>query len=191
MANRNGQRGGISRFFLEGLDRAFLGNRAYDSRRDYWSGQGAIQGGIQSGLGAINPALGVAARLYFNHQNRGMGVLGTSTNRLDPAAPINYTAPGPFTLNPVQQFDPGQSVPDAPAGQQPAGGSRGGPVQQNRPSGGMGGMAGLTGIAAQMGGARGAYNGGGYTGDAARSLFAGMTSGPQYFATYTQQPYNQ
>lgn len=189
MANRNGQRGGFSRFLLEGLDRAFLGNRAYDSRRDYWSGQGAIQGGIQSGLGAINPALGLGARLYFNRQNRNAGVLGTTTNPLTPATPIGYTPPTNFPMNPVQPFDPGQIVPDGQPS--PQGTTSYGNPQQNRQGGGMGGMAGLSGIAAQMGGARGAYSQGGYTGDAARGLFASMTSGPQYFATYGQQPYNQ
>ena len=167
----------------------FLGNRAYDSRRDYWSGQGAMQGGIQSGLGAINPVLGIGARLWFNRQNQNNGLLGTTTNSLTPAAPIPYTPPGQFTLNPVQPFDPGQIVPDGQPS--PQGGAT--YAGQNRPTNTMGGMAGLTGIAAQMGGARGAYNGGGYTGDAARGLFAGMTSGPQYFQTQTGNagPYQQ
>lgn len=187
MANRNGQRGGFARFALEGLDRMFLGNRAYDSRRDYWSGQGARQGGIQSGLGAINPLLGLGARLYFNYQNRGVGPLGTSLTNLTPASPMPYTAPGAFPMNPVQPFSPGQIVPDAPQGQ-PQGGYA--PPQQNRPAI-QGGMAGLSGIASQMGGARGMHSQGGITGDAARDMMRNMQQGPMYMYTGGNGPYNQ
>jgi hypothetical protein len=189
MANRNGQRGGFARFFLEGVDRAFLGNRAYDSHRDYWSGQGARQGGIQSGLGAINPLLGLGARLYFNHQNRGLGPLGTRLAELTPATQIPYTQPGQFQLNPTQRLNPSQIVPDDP---QATTGYTGGPVQQNRQGPTMGGMAGLSGLASQMGGARGMHSQGGYTGDAARGLFASMTrGGPQYFVPLQDRSYNQ
>ena len=197
MPNRNGQRGGFARFALEGLDRMFLGNRAYDYRRDFWSGQGAMQGGIQSGLGAINPVLGLGARLWFNHQNRGQGYLGTNTNPLTPATPIPYTPPGRIPLNPVQRFNPGQIVPlaaavkltksvNAPQGTAP---TRVSPQsQQGRPSNAGGGMAGLTGIAAEMGGAQGAHSRGGYTGDAARALLASMISSPQYFQPFINNP---
>lgn len=196
MANRNGQRGGFKRFLLEGVDRAFLANRAYDSGRDYWSGQGALQGGIQSGMGAINPGLGLAARMYFNRQNRNNGVMGTRTTPMAPQANFGYQAPQPFERFAPERFDPGQMTPDAPqAPQAPQ------PQNQNTPMGGQprqtqqgyssGGMAGLSGIAAQMGGARGAHSRGGYTGDAARGLFASMTGGPMQFQTFDDRQYQQ
>ncbi len=116
--------------------------------------------------------------LTFNPQfgTNGMGVNGTQLTPLTPASPINYTPPA---LNPTQRFNPGTQ-----------GGNQGNSFLGGRgPS--IGGMAGLTGIGAQMGGARGAFGGGGYTGDAARGLFASMIGGPQSFTTYTARQHNQ
>ena len=185
-ANTSG-RGWLRRTGSELVDRMFLGNRAHNYQTGYWNSRGAIQGGIQSGLGAINPVLGLGARLWFNHQNRGQA----------PATPIPYTPPGRIPLNPVQRFNPGQIVPlaaavkltksvNAPQGTAP---TRVSPQsQQGRPSNAGGGMAGLTGISPLNSVARGAHSGAVYTGDAARALFESMIRGPQYFQPFINNP---
>lgn len=139
---------------------------------------GFLQGGGTFQGNPVKPAT-------FNHQftpntninNPGQyGVGGTSLVSVDPATGLPFTLPG---LNPPQRFDPGPSV-------NPTNSFLGGRAPA------VGGIAGLTGIASQMGGARGARtSGGGYTGDAARSLFAALTSGPMQFQTYDTRPYQQ
>lgn len=108
----------------------------------------------------FNPTFGV----------NGAGIGGTTLVNLDPATGIPYIPP---SLNPTQRFNP--NTTQGTTGPASFLGGRG-------PNMG-GGMGSLTGVASQMGGARGAYNGGGYTGDAARALHASLTSGPQQIQT--------
>lgn len=109
----------------------------------------------------------------------GAGPAGTTLQTVDPATGIPFTLP---SMNPTQRFNPNNGN-GAQGGNSFLGGNR-------SPNMG-GGIGGLTGVASQMGGARGAFGGGGITGDAARALFASMVSGPMSFSTYNQQAHNQ
>lgn len=182
------QRGRFARVLMEGVDRAFLGNRGFNYNTGLWDRRGAIQGGIQSGLGRINPILGVGARLWFNHQNNQRN---PSQATLTPAQNIGFTpnwglsGPQGFQgqVQPGPQADPA-SLFGSPQSQPPPNLSN--PYtnwQGNRQQNPVMGMGGLTGQAASMGGARGAHSQGGFTGEAARALLQSMQRGPQYIYT--------
>ena len=165
------------------VDRLFLANRGHDYQSGYWNRDGSIQGGIQSGLGAINPGLGLLARFYFNRRNNGPMPLQNA--QLDPVGnmqfqPGNYGGSSQFS--PIEmggqpqspQFDPSNpfAMPQQPQGQPSSGtGTNWGRFTPNlQPA--TGGFQSL--LSNQGGGARGMYSQGGYTGDAARSMFESM-----------------
>lgn len=103
------------RVWREGVDRAFLGNRGYDYRSGQWDRRGVRQGLIQTGLGQVNPLLGLGARLYFNRANARLGnggpvTLASLASQPNFGRPQSPTVSGYQSVQPSQQPMPIQQV---------------------------------------------------------------------------------
>jgi hypothetical protein len=203
------QRGPIANAWFSGLDRLVPGNN-YNRTTGQWQATPLQYAGGAAGLlgNMVLPGLGTATRAGVHGYTTGQGVMGflqprgsfagrpvnpmsftpnftpngtgvggTTTQPLTPAAQIPFNLPNAEAL--------ARALITSNGGQ----GGRGNNQNAGRPT--LGGMAGLTGAASQMGGARGAHSQGGVTGDAARALFAALTSGPQTIYTGGNGPIMQ
>jgi len=173
------------------VDRGLLHNRAYDPVTRQWDPRGVKQGLIQTGVGAINPALGPLAGLVLNRMNRnhtGMPPLGLDPATLAPVGqlPFTYTpqrnigTPGIATgTQPSPTFNPNNpfAMPTQPTGGSAPTGTNWGRFTPNiQPA--TGGFHSL--LPSNMGGARGQFTGGGITGEPARAMFASMQDASRF-----------
>lgn len=101
--NRGGSQGG--NFF--GRVGNFL-TRPFQNFRQH-----PIQTIVQTGLGMVNPALGVAARVGFNQYNN-RGPSAPDPTRMDVPNSNTYQSPGPFRVDP-SQFAPNLGGPRPPS----------------------------------------------------------------------------
>lgn len=176
------RRSRIGNLFREGVDRVFLHNRGFDANAagSGWNRQGVWQGIGQTAAGAALPGGGLIAGRLIDMYNRGQGRNPSNTS-LTPQSNFSFDRGTLGSLTGPQQFTPGQpQAPQnngnpfgAPQGFDPDQHALSNPYSgmQTRPQPTIGGMAGLTGQAASMGGARGAYSGGGITDPAAIQAF--------------------
>lgn len=121
MAGQQQPTGRWGRVWREGVDRAFLGNRGYNYQTGQWDRRGVRQGLVQTGLGQINPLLGLGARLYFNRANARLGDGGPVTlaglaRQANFNRPANPTVPGYNSVPAGQQPMPIQQVQLTPQG---------------------------------------------------------------------------
>lgn len=179
------QGGRGTRFINELLDRLGTGNRGYNYRYGTWDPNGARVGAIQSGIGALIPGGGALAGAAYDAYNnfrldntRGRaptGDLGKPQGfGVAPAMPIGFTP----TWAPNAPVGYGAPDPNAPSR---FGTISSAPEQLSNPYTNWRSPVGGAIASSQMGGARGQYSQGGYTGEAARALLQAMQQGPQSF----------
>jgi hypothetical protein len=190
-------RGRVGSFLFRGLDRLVPGNN-YNRSTGQWSATPVQYIGAVGGLvgNAILPGAGGVIRSAVHGATTGEGRLGflkrqpqTFTGR--PVQALGFTSPAAqlgAALNQrgpnVTPLTPEQLPFTLPTASGPLGFNHGNVVAQpNRQAPSPTSMAGLTGISSQMGGARGAHNQGGVTGEAARAMMEAMQRGPMYVDT--------